>query len=73
MPVSTITSEAILKMLRHGPMARSQLGCTRYRLLTLIDTKLVKRAGEAKHGNARKAVLYDLTAKGRKRAEKLVR
>lgn len=67
----TSTNDAILVKLLRGPKTKSQLGCTRYRLLTLIDAKLVKRAGEVKVGSARKAVVFELTARGRKRAEKL--
>jgi hypothetical protein len=72
-PTATTTSanDAILKKLLPGPKTRSQLHSTRYRLLMLIDQKLIKRAGEVKQGSARKAVVFDLTAKGRKRAEKV--
>jgi hypothetical protein len=56
-----------------GPKTRAQLGRSRYRLQKLKADKLVKKAGEvkAKGSTARKAVAFDLTAKGRKRAEKL--
>lgn len=67
--------DAILRaLLRGGPQTRQSLGeSTRHRLLALIDDKLVKRAGTAKNAGtgARHAVLYDLTANGRKRAANL--
>jgi hypothetical protein len=66
-------NDAILKKLLKGPKTRKQLGCTRYRLGQLINDKLVRVAGEVKpRGSvARKAVTYELLAKGRKRAERL--
>jgi len=69
MPTATKT-DPVLGKLAKGPKTLQQLGCTRHRLRKLIDEKLVKRAGEAKNpgSRARKAVLYDLTAKGRKKA-----
>jgi hypothetical protein len=68
-----IEVDAVLKKLLAGPKTRQQLGCTRYRLAKLIADKLVKRAGEAKNpkSSARKAVVYELLAKGRRRAERL--
>jgi hypothetical protein len=63
--------DVILKMLLKGPRTRAQLGGNPYRLRLMLDAKLVKRAGEVKQGSARKAVTYELTARGRKRAEKL--
>lgn len=69
-----IEVNAVLKKLLGGPKTRKQLGCTRYRLQKLMADKLVRKAGEAKNARsgARKAVTYELMAKGRKRAEKLV-
>lgn len=53
------------------PRTQQQLGCTRHRLLKLMQEKLVKRSGEVKSKpNGRKAVTYELTAKGVKRAQK---
>lgn len=64
--------DKILKALAKGkPLALSQLPGTRYRVRRMLDAKLIKRDGEAKLTDARKAVLYSLTAKGKKRAEKL--
>lgn len=55
------------------PFTRSEVNCTRHRIRVLLDEKLIKHSGEAKiPGSAgRKAVTYELTAKGVKRAEKL--
>jgi predicted MarR family transcription regulator len=68
-----IENDATLKKLLKGPKTRQQLGVTRYRLQKLMADKLVKRSGEAKNpkSGARKAVTYELMAKGRKRAERL--
>lgn len=68
-----LTDETVLNKLQKGPQTKHQLGCTRHRLLMLTGAKLIKRAGEAKNpgSGGRKAVVYELTAKGRKRAEKL--
>jgi hypothetical protein len=68
-----IEVDAVLKQMLKGPKTQKQLGCTRHRLLMLLEAKLIKRAGEAKNRGsaARRAVTYDLTAKGRKRAAKL--
>jgi hypothetical protein len=64
--------DAVLVELAEGARAFQQLSCTRHRLVKLQEQKLVKRAGEAKNQEGgRKAVLYELTARGRKRAEKL--
>ena len=64
---------AVLKKLLNAAGTQRELGCTRHRLLKLLDAKLIKRAGEAKNqpGVGRKAVSYELTGRGRKRAEKL--
>jgi hypothetical protein len=63
--------EKVLVKLLKGRRTLKQLGCTRHRLLKLLDAKLVKREGEVKNqAGARKAVTYELTAKGRKRAER---
>lgn len=69
-----IEVDAILKKLLKGAKTRAQLGCSRYRLQKLEADKLVKKAGEvkAKGSTARKAVVYELMAKGRRRAEKLL-
>jgi len=68
-----IENDSILKKLLKGPKTRKQLGVTRYRLQQLMADKLVKKGGEVKvKGSvARKAVAYELTAKGLKRAQKL--
>jgi len=73
MPTGTTTArDAILKKLLNMPKTRQKLGCSRYQLQMLMEQKLVKRLGEAKNQEgARKAVTYELTARGRKRAEKL--
>jgi hypothetical protein len=63
--------DAVLKKLLKGPKTRTQLGVTRYLLEKLIADRMIKKAGEAKVGSARRAVTYDLLARGRKRAEKL--
>jgi hypothetical protein len=73
MSIPTITGadETVLKKLLKGPLTRQKLKSTRHRLLKLMQDKLVKRAGEAKNvKQGRKAVTYELTAKGRKKAEK---
>lgn len=70
---NAVDNDAILKALLKGPKTRQQLGAsaTRYRLDKLVADKFIRRAGEAKVGSARKAVTYELMARGRKRAEKL--
>jgi hypothetical protein len=75
MPTDTKLSpsdKALVKMLK-GAKTRQQLGLTRYALGKLSADKLIKRAGEAKNSKTggRKAVTFELMAKGRKRAEKL--
>lgn len=79
MPKLTAQQEAskqyedkVLKRLVIGPLTLRNLGCTRYTVLKLLEQKLVKRGAEAKNpgSTARKAVTYELTAKGKKRAEK---
>lgn len=61
----------LVKLLKGKPKTLKQLGCTRHRLLKLLDAKLIKREGEVKNKpGARKAVTYELTAKGAKRAER---
>jgi len=69
MPTATKTDPVLAKLAK-GPTTLQQLGCTRHQLRRLLDDKLIKRAGEAKNpgSRARKAVLYNLTAKGRKKA-----
>lgn len=69
---SKAADDAVLKKLAKGPSTLQALGCTRHRLRKLLDAKLIKRGSEVKNpGRARKAVSYELTAKGRKRAEKI--
>lgn len=66
------STDTVLRALRYGPATLRQLECSRRRVLAMIDEKLVKRAGAVKNEpRGRKAVTYELTAKGRKRAEKL--
>jgi hypothetical protein len=63
----------ILKQLLPGAKTLAQLGTSRHRMKTMLEAKLVKRSAPVKNhaGVGRKAVAYELTAKGRKRAEKL--
>jgi hypothetical protein len=78
-PMSTLTAaqqdtdKVLKRLIGASPQTMAQLGCSRHRILTMLAAKLVKRAGTIKNdaGVGRKAVAYDLTAKGRKRAEKL--
>jgi len=64
--------EKVLKKLSRAAGTQRELGCTRYRLLKLQQEKLIKAAGEVKNVvRGRKAISYELTARGRKRAEKL--
>lgn len=73
-PAAAVRAEdAVLTRLRRsGPLTRSEIGCSRYLILKMIEAKAIKRDGERKNlSDARKAVTYSLTAKGRKRAEKL--
>lgn len=71
-PKSRVEEDKILKALVEGKLlALSQLPGTRYRVRAMLDAKLIKRDGTAKLGTARSAVLYTLTAKGKKRAEQL--
>jgi hypothetical protein len=65
-------TDKALKSLLKGPKTLVQINATRHRVLTMLDAKLIKRAGAAKNeANGRNAVTYELTAKGRKRAERL--
>jgi hypothetical protein len=78
MPVLTSDEDTVLKaLLRYSDDAKpartqQQMGCTRYRLLKLLEAKLVKRSGKAKNpkSTARQAITYELTAKGKKRAQR---
>jgi hypothetical protein len=65
--------DSVLKKLLKGPKTRKQLGVTRYKLGKLMADKLVKSAGEVKPKGSthRRAVTYELMAKGKRRAEKL--
>jgi hypothetical protein len=70
--------DAVLKRMREldalgtTPPTQKAIGCTRHRLLKLMQEKLIKRAGAAKNvPSGRNAVTYTLTAKGAKRVEKL--
>lgn len=68
------TEKVLALMLKaNAPRTRQDLGSPDRRLLVAMEAaKLVKRAAPVKQGpTGRKAVAYDLTAKGRKRAEKL--
>jgi hypothetical protein len=66
--------ETVLRTLLASPSALTQyqLECGHHRLLKLLAAKLVKRSGAVKNlPTGRKAIAYELTATGRKRAEKL--
>jgi hypothetical protein len=73
MPSTILSEEQVLRDLRYaeGPRTQQQIGASRYRLKQMVEAKLLKRVGSVKVGSARKAVAFELTAKGRKRAEKL--
>lgn len=70
---TNLSDEQVLRELRYadGPRTRQQIDATRYRIQKMEERKLLKRVGEVKVGSARGAVAYELTAKGKKRAEKL--
>lgn len=64
--------ESILRKLSSAPRTRQSLGVERYDLQCLVRDGFVARAGTAKNSGTggRKAVLYKLTAKGKRRASK---
>jgi chromosome segregation and condensation protein ScpB len=76
MPLDPVTvhNEQVLRtlLLAEHPLTRQRIGATRHRMNVLVEQKLIKRAGHAKNpgSDARRAVTYELTAKGRKRADK---
>jgi hypothetical protein len=76
-PAQAVAKEATDKVLVRllvldTPSTQASLGCTRHRLLAMLDAKLIRASGAAKNvARGRKAVTYELTAKGSKRAWRL--